>query len=65
MTKILPILPSDLTKAPTKDLVNYLNTRLLERQEEGNSDYEELLTDITTELFRRGELSGEGKSDKE
>jgi len=79
MTRVLPVLPSDLTKASTYDLITYLNTRLAERAElvtecpfcePGDSasgcfhcdgagetrqeyDYEELLSDITTELLTR------------
>ena len=37
MTRVLPTLPTDLTKAPTHDLMNYLNTKLAEREELGST----------------------------
>lgn len=55
MTRVLPVLPTDLTKATTYDLLSYLNTRLAERLEAGAEDYEESLSDITTELLRRAQ----------
>jgi uncharacterized protein CbrC (UPF0167 family) len=78
MTRVLPVLPTDLTKASTYDLITYLNTRLAERAEfsapcpfcepgdaagcfhcDGSGttscegEYEEILSDITTELLTR------------
>lgn len=63
MTRVLPTLTTDLTKATTYDLMTYLNTRLAEREEEittedwveSDRSYEERLSDITTELLRRSE----------
>lgn len=55
-TRVKPVLPSDLSKARTEDLLSYLNTRLEEKQEEEDPEaYEERLSDITTELLRRNE----------
>lgn len=58
MTRILPILPMDLTKAPTHDLLNYLNTKIAEHAEKGDDerDYDEKLSEITTELIRRHDV---------
>lgn len=53
-TRVKPVLPTDLTKATTRDLLSYLSTRLEEKQEEEDPEaYEEKLSDITTELLRR------------
>lgn len=64
-TRVKPILPSDLTKARTYDLLLYLSTRLEERLEEEYPDaWEENLSDITTELLRRMDYAEEaGKED--
>ena len=70
MTRVLPTLPTDLTKATTHDLMNYLNTKLAEREEMRTSDrcsypvdcelsyteWEEKLSEITTELIRRHDV---------
>ncbi len=77
MTRVLPILPTDLSKASTYDLLSYLSTRLAERAEAESCpccdeatakdcfycngtgvvptmrEYEEKLSDITTELLMR------------
>ena len=57
MTRVLPTLPTDLTKADKHDLLTYLNTKLAEQEEKGADDYyfDEMLSEITTELLRREE----------
>ena len=53
MTRVLPTLPTDLTKASTYDLLTHLNTRLAEQAEENDFSYEDRLSEITTELLKR------------
>jgi hypothetical protein len=64
MTRVVPLLPTDLTKASTYDLLTFLNTRLAEQAEENDYGYDEILSDITTELLSRHDRpSGQGKPD--
>lgn len=67
MTRTEPLLPSDLTKAKTQDLIAFLNIRLsgwnpevrfeicgtCETEVPYQREFDEKLADITTELLRR------------
>lgn len=55
MTRVLPVLLTDLTKESTKKLLAYLNVRILEIAEESDEydAYDPLLSKITTELMTR------------
>lgn len=53
MTRVTPVLPSDLIKASTYDLLTYLNTKLAEQVEENDFSYNDKLSEVTTELLMR------------